>query len=128
MANKYRIVSFKNTNPIPELNAGHFSLVYRSYFMNWIPDTFVSYFDGVFGVYPVYKVEPNLILISLGILVKLRWVELGDTGCFSIYYLQPGFDKRKKTWCSNLELTWEETRRVKSKWDKSYNKSCMLTR
>ena len=37
-------------------------------------------------------VEPNLMLIILRILVKVRWVELGGTDSLSIYYLKPGFD------------------------------------
>ena len=38
----------------------------------------------VFGVYLVYKVEPNLMLRILGFLVKVRWVELGGTD--SLFY------------------------------------------
>ena len=42
------------------------------------------------------KIEPNLMLILLGILVKVQWVELGGTDFLSIYSLQPGFEKGPK--------------------------------
>ena len=42
-------------------------------------------FFFAFGVYLVYKVEPNLMLILLRILVNVWWVELGGTDSLSIY-------------------------------------------
>ena len=58
-------------------------------------------FDGllsfVFGVYLVYKVEPNIILRIFRFLVKVQGVELGGTDClFCILRLATWFDKRPK--------------------------------